>query len=53
MKHIIKFQYEKSTKNTHRYEEVPENGQPPKIKTMYVQKWVLPDHPATITVTIE
>lgn len=41
------------TKNTIRYSEVEEPGQPPKIKTLYIQKWALGvDPPRTITVTV-
>jgi len=53
LKHVIKFEYERSTKNTHRYQEIPENEQPPKVKTLYVQKWAFPEQPRTLTVTIE
>jgi hypothetical protein len=35
----IIFQKEKETKNTVRYEEKPEQGKPPVIGTLYVQKW--------------
>lgn len=35
----IKFVKEKETKNTVRYQEVPEEGKPPVISTLYVQKW--------------
>lgn len=47
---------ERETKNTVRYEEVPsEDGMPPVIGTLYVQKWVLRrlGDPEEITVTIE
>jgi hypothetical protein len=45
---------EKETKNTIRYEERPEGGQPPRIGTLYIQKWALPNpHPKVIMVTIE
>jgi len=33
------FQKEKETKNTVRYTEQPEQGKPPIIGTLYVQKW--------------
>jgi len=37
----LKFELDKATKNTHRYLEQPENGQPVVIGTLYVQKWFL------------
>lgn len=39
------FQFEKATKNTFKFNEVPEAGQPPKIGALYVQKWALGDNP--------
>lgn len=36
---IVKFEFEKETKNSVRYKEVPEDGQPPIIGSLYVQKW--------------
>lgn len=39
------FQFEKATKNTFKYEEVPAAGQPPRIGSLYVQKWALGDNP--------
>jgi len=48
----VQMTFEKATKNTHRYAEVTDR-EPPKIKTLYVQKWALPDPPPrSITVTI-
>jgi len=35
----VKFKIEKETKNTVKYNEVPGEGQPPIIGTLYVQKW--------------
>ena len=35
----IKFEYEKETKNSVRYKEVPEEGTAPIMGTLYVQKW--------------
>ena len=35
----VKFTAEKETKNTVKYNEVPAEGQPPIIGTLYVQKW--------------
>tara|TARA_B110000977_G_scaffold175363_1_gene230048 strand:- start:2941 stop:3111 length:171 start_codon:yes stop_codon:yes gene_type:complete len=36
---IVNFEYEKETKNSVRYQEVPEEGKAPIIGTLYVQKW--------------
>ena len=48
------FVFERSTKNTYRYQEVAEPGHPPKIGTIYVQKWVVGAvAPAKIRVTLE
>ena len=35
----VKFTVEKETKNTVKYNEVPAEGKPPIIGTLYVQKW--------------
>jgi len=35
----IKFEFEKETKNSVRFKEVPEEGQPPIVGSLYVQKW--------------
>ena len=44
----IVFELEKSTKNTHKYTECPDAGQPPRIGSLYVQKWALgSDEPPT------
>ena len=32
---------EKETKNTVRFQEMPEEGKPPVIGTLYVQKWAV------------
>ena len=39
----VAFKKEKETKNTVKYEEVPEQGKPPVIGTMYLQKWFAAD----------
>jgi len=39
MEKTVKFKLEKETKNTVRFNEIPEEGQPPIIGTLYVQKW--------------
>ena len=35
----VKFEFEKQNKNSIRYQEVPEDGMPPVIGSIYVQKW--------------
>lgn len=42
-KKTVKFEYEKETKNSVRYQEVPESGQAPVMGTVYVQKWFAGD----------
>ncbi len=47
------FRLEKETKGTFRYAEET-TGQPPKIGTLYIQKWALPTPPPDkITLTLE
>lgn len=36
---VIKFEFEKETKNSVRYKEVPAEGQAPIVGSLYVQKW--------------
>lgn len=36
---IVNFEYEKETKNSVRYQEVPVEGKAPIVGTLYVQKW--------------
>lgn len=38
-KESIRFEFEKETKNSVRYKEVPEQGKPPIVGSLYVQKW--------------
>ncbi len=38
-KELVKFVFEKETKNSVRYKEVPSEGKAPIIGTLYVQKW--------------
>lgn len=38
-KKVIQFEFEKETKNSVRYKEVPAEGQPPIVGSLYVQKW--------------
>lgn len=35
----IQFEFEKETKNSVRYKEVPAAGQAPVVGSLYVQKW--------------
>ena len=42
-KKTVKFESEKETKNSVRYQEVPESGQAPIMGTIYVQKWFAGD----------
>ena len=51
---ISAFELEKATKNTYKYAEKAEPGQPARIGSLYVQKWVFPaeDPPRQITVTV-
>lgn len=36
---VVKFSFEKETKNSLRYKEEPEAGKAPIVGTLYVQKW--------------
>ncbi len=38
-KKVVKFGYEKETKNSIRYKEVPEEGTAPIVGSLYIQKW--------------
>jgi hypothetical protein len=38
-KTVVKFSYEKETKNSVRYKEKPEDGKAAIVGTLYVQKW--------------
>ncbi|MEE9334802.1 MAG: hypothetical protein V3U65_12015 [Granulosicoccaceae bacterium] len=38
-KQVVKFEYEKETKNSVRYKEVPEEGIAAIVGSLYVQKW--------------
>jgi hypothetical protein len=52
----LRFEMERETKNTVRYAEVAESGQPPRVGTLYVQKWALGEPPPerlTVTITQE
>lgn len=52
---VVSFEHEKETKNTHKYAESPEPGQPPRIGALYIQKWALGagDPPRQLTVTVD
>ena len=49
------FEYEKATKNTFKYSEKPGPGQPPRIGSLYVQKWAFGGEspPQRLSVTVE
>jgi hypothetical protein len=49
---VINFEFEKHNKNSIRYKEVPENGMPPVLGSIYVQKWFAGDS-KNIEVTIK
>lgn len=54
MKKVLRFVMDKETKNTIRYQEKPEEGQPPVMGTTYLQKWALGNEiPQNITVTVD
>jgi hypothetical protein len=42
-KKVVMFEYEKETKNSVRYKEVPAEGTAPIVGTLYVQKWFAGD----------
>ncbi|WP_413700427.1 hypothetical protein ACLKMH_00555 [Psychromonas sp. KJ10-10] len=48
----VNFEIEKETKNSIRYKEVPDEGQPPIIGSLYVQKWFA-GNSKNIQITIE
>ena len=48
----IQFKKEKETKNTVKFEEVPEKGKPPVIGSLYVQKWAAGDA-NSVVITLE
>ncbi|CAH0991030.1 hypothetical protein SIN8267_01131 [Sinobacterium norvegicum] len=48
----VTFEYEKETKNSVRYKEVPEEGSAPIVGSLYVQKWFAGSS-KTLAVTIE
>ncbi len=42
-KAVIGFEFEKETKNSVRFKEVPEPGKAPIVGSLYVQKWFAGD----------
>ncbi len=53
MEFTVSLKHEKSTKGTHVYASKPGEGKPPAVKTLYVEKWALPEPPPTeITLTL-
>ncbi len=48
----IQFEYEKETKNSVRYKEVPAEGQAPVVGSLDVQKWYA-GNTRTLKVTLE
>ncbi len=51
-KTTITFEFEKQNKNSVRYKEIPKEGMPPILGSIYVQKWFAGDS-KTIEVTID
>jgi len=51
-KTLVKFEYEKETKNSVRYKEIPDEGKAPIMGTLYVQKW-FSGNTKTLEISIE
>lgn len=51
-KKVVSFEFEKETKNSVRFKELPEPGQAPVAGTVYLQKWFVGDK-KKITMTFE
>jgi hypothetical protein len=51
-KKVVKFEYEKETKNSVRFKEVPDEGTAPILGSLYVQKWFA-GNSKTIEITID
>lgn len=51
---VLEFVYERSTKNTHRFQEVAKPGKQTAVGTLYITKAVLPEanNKTTIKVTL-
>jgi len=53
-KRTVVLGFERETKNTYRYQEVESPGEPPILRTLYLQKWFTGNPaPEKIKVTIE
>lgn len=52
MRKVVRFEKEKVTKNTVRFQEITEPGSPPVMNTLYLQKWVV-GNADKVTVTID
>tara|TARA_B110000879_G_C10848219_1_gene384287 strand:- start:85 stop:255 length:171 start_codon:yes stop_codon:yes gene_type:complete len=48
---VVRFEFEKETKNSIRYKEVPDEGTAPIVGSLYVQKWFAGDS-KSIEITI-
>lgn len=48
----LRFEFEKETKNSVRYKEIPAEGQAPVVGSLYVQKWFA-GSTRTLELTIE
>ncbi|AMO70082.1 hypothetical protein AZF00_18015 [Zhongshania aliphaticivorans] len=51
-KKVLKFEFEKETKNSVRYKEVPDEGTAPIVGSLYIQKWFAGSS-KTIEITID
>lgn len=51
-KETVKFEFEKETKNSVRYKEVPTEGKAPIVGSLYVQKWFA-GNSKSLQITIE
>ncbi|ETX11817.1 hypothetical protein MUS1_07680 [Marinomonas ushuaiensis DSM 15871] len=51
-KTTVTFEYEKETKNSVRYQEIPEEGKAPIMGSLYVQKWFA-GNSKSLEITIE
>jgi len=49
----LRFVKEKLTKNTVRFKEQPNAGEPPKVGVLYLQQWAVAGEVRYLTVTIE
>jgi hypothetical protein len=52
MRKVVRFEKEKVTKNTVRFQEITESGSPPVMNTLYLQKWIV-GNADKVTVTID